>query len=103
MTVFRKSQCVYKSFTLSKSSSYAVSICIVSVQRQYYAVFFTGVCTHILLVFYKVKIVHCTALLVKFASLSQVLELSRKAIDTMLRALDCGEEDLDSSLDFATK
>lgn len=57
---------------------------------------------YIVLVFCKAKHFHWTTLLVKFTSLSQVLELGRKALDIMQRALDGGKEDLDSSLNFTT-
>ena len=54
-----------------------------------------------ILVFSKAKNFHWTTL-VKFTRLSQVLELGRKALDIMQRALDGGKEDLDSSLNFTT-
>lgn len=96
--------CVYKNFTVFKqSSSYSDPIYTVSIQHQYFTIFFTWLRMHILLVFHQVKIFHWPFLLVEFTSHSQVLELGRKAADIMHRALDCDKKDLDSSVDFATR
>lgn len=57
---------------------------------------------YILLAFCKVKTFHCIALLEKFRSLLPALDLDRKAITLMQRALDYGKQDLDPSYGHQT-